>query len=1101
MKGFCLVLSSVFMLSVLVVAKDMKSYPAKNASIVNRDKLLPNEAFLGPTADQIRQLRELSRKKEPIDRNKSFYSTNLKGAGDWELVPLNSKTRVAKSDQMKGYDDFYIYYFRDFVGQFIFREYDSLGVWFRPKYPCKIKEVQVLFCQESDLLGQDVEICIYDVPDTLIPTNEYQTACPGNGIYDFIYYKEILPSPQGEVYGKYPMIVTSYGYEDTDWNILDLADYDGPIDVGTRDFFVAFQFPAGNDDSADVYYGPSDELHYWGDFHSFKWYADGGTYSPGVPNWVVRLNFSIRVKVEYKVPPRPVFTFVESIKRRIYDSCNPGPYTITAGLYHDEYLTEQLSSVKLIYYTDDIADADTIDITGSQQPGADENTNIYSGEIPSHSIGTTIWYYLYAEYTDSTNRGYIIKTSPVYFEISEVSPGTTILIIKDGQSADIDRYMDVLNYNGWKYDFWDTDKNGSPGLCELQHYTSLFWLQGQGTGGYLNADSLDLFVLPEYLDAGGNLFLVSADYIGTAHDNDYDGTWKTATHSFVFDYLKVAEYCSDANADTDGNSADSLYKGIGGNAISGFLGDDTLLTMPKTKYYEFNRFYSSWADEVVPATSADSPFLVYSESAGDWVTASTMVDGDYKMVFLPWYLESAEDQNKFEQIVKNVLMFFNEKAAPRVSIESGPRYVVAANSGPYNVTASFVEGDGTVAGVQLGLSLDGINFTYTDVVNENGVCHAIIPDIEIGDTLYYHIRAEDNDGLFGFSETYRIIKIDFTPSRQLLYCGDDPYDWYYRSSVDSVVVSSLKRIDVHYDYYDVDQYGPPSHIGLLDHYSSVIWHGYADWDESFPYATEDNPFMPFIEAGGNLLFSSEEMLGTLLGWDGYVSTHPGQAVYDVLGVSWYAPDMAYDTIRVYPGSENEDLVSGMDTKIVLNELPFGYFGDIIDPINFDNVVPIMDAWVPAWGCWYGDWACYTVWMEDSTFKRIVLPFSLASLDDHNRDIFLENVIDFFGIVNAVEEPVETLPKAFALKQNFPNPFNPITSINFEMPTAQNVRLTVYNMLGQSVRTLVNDQRSAGLYTILWDGRDDAGHMVGSGVYFYQIQAGSFTKTAKMVFLK
>ena len=1099
MKRFCLVLFSAFMLSVLVVAKDIKNHPSVNSNSDKKYSLLPNEAFLGPTDEQIRQLRESARKKESTDQNKSFCSTNLIETGEHELVPLKSKNRITKSEQIKGYNDFYIYYFPDIVGTFIFEEYDSLGVWFRPEYPCKIKEVQVLFCEESDLLDHDLEICIYDVPDTLHPTKEYQVPCPGNGIYDFSLGNEVFPSPQGHLYGKYPLTVSSYGKGDSDWNILNLTDYDGPIDVAMRDFFVAFQFPAGNDDSADVYYGPDPWWQYLWGYHSFKWYADGGSsYSPGVPNWVSRVNVCLRVKVEYETPPRPEITVVEPIKKNIYYSCNPGPYSVMSSVYCDDYFIDQLSSVKLVYYKDDISYTDSIDITASAQPGIDERHYTFTGLIPSQAIGTQLWYYFSAKFvTDSSVSA--IKTSPLCFNVGEATPGTSILVIKNGNNADSERYTDVLENYGWKYDLWDTGENASPNLCELQHYTSLFWLQGQGTDGALNADSLDVQVLPDYLDAGGNLFLVSSDYIGTAHDIDFSGIWKTATHPFVTDYLKVAEYCSDANQNNDGDSTDSLYTGVDGNAVSDFLAGDTLSFFSKWAW-QFG-LLNRWADEVVPSEDAESPFWVYSKSANDWVSASTMYDGNFKMVFLPWFLESAYDQSTFEQIIKNVLMFFNEKAAPRVTIESGPRYVVAANSGPYDVTASVVEGDGTVVGVQLGLSVDGINFIYTDVVNENGVCHAIIPDIEIGDTLDYNFKAEDNEGLFGYSETYMINKIDFTPLRQLLYCGDDPYDWYYGSSVDSIVVASLNRIDVHYDYYDVDQHGPPSYQGFLDEYSAVIWHGYADWEMSFPYATADNPFMPFIENGGNLLFSSEEMVGTHLGWDGYVTPLTGQAVVDVLGISWYAPDMEYDTIRVYPGSENENLVSGMDAKILLNELPFGFLGDIIDPVNWANVTPILDAWVPKWGVWYGDWDCYTVWYEDSTFKRIVLPFSLASLDDKNRDIFLENIVDYFGIVNAVEEPVETLPKAFTLKQNFPNPFNPVTSIAFEMPSAQNVRMTVYNMLGQSVRTLVNDQRSAGRYTILWDGCDDAGHMVGSGVYFYQIQAGSFTKTAKMVFLK
>jgi hypothetical protein len=96
-----------------------------------------------------------------------------------------------------------------------------------------------------------------------------------------------------------------------------------------------------------------------------------------------------------------------------------------------------------------------------------------------------------------------------------------------------------------------------------------------------------------------------------------------------------------------------------------------------------------------------------------------------------------------------------------------------------------------------------------------------------------------------------------------------------------------------------------------------------------------------------------------------------------------------------------------------------------------------------------------------------------------------------------------LPKAFALSQNFPNPFNPSTTVAFDIPEGKevNVRLNVYNMRGQLIRTLVNEVKSEGSYQIQWDGTDNHGRRVSSGVYFYRITTGEFSQTRKMVILK
>ena len=89
-----------------------------------------------------------------------------------------------------------------------------------------------------------------------------------------------------------------------------------------------------------------------------------------------------------------------------------------------------------------------------------------------------------------------------------------------------------------------------------------------------------------------------------------------------------------------------------------------------------------------------------------------------------------------------------------------------------------------------------------------------------------------------------------------------------------------------------------------------------------------------------------------------------------------------------------------------------------------------------------------------------------------------------------------VPDVFALNQNYPNPFNPSTEISFDLPTASHVELTVFNILGQKVETLVDSEREAGSYTVTWDASPYS-----SGVYFYRISAKDFTETKKMLMLK
>ena len=93
------------------------------------------------------------------------------------------------------------------------------------------------------------------------------------------------------------------------------------------------------------------------------------------------------------------------------------------------------------------------------------------------------------------------------------------------------------------------------------------------------------------------------------------------------------------------------------------------------------------------------------------------------------------------------------------------------------------------------------------------------------------------------------------------------------------------------------------------------------------------------------------------------------------------------------------------------------------------------------------------------------------------------------------------PKEFSLRQNYPNPFNPTTVIEYALPKASEVKIQIYNILGQKVRILVEEHQEPGYKTIHWDGKDDHGNEVGSGVYFCRIVAGDFVKCKKMALLK
>ena len=113
------------------------------------------------------------------------------------------------------------------------------------------------------------------------------------------------------------------------------------------------------------------------------------------------------------------------------------------------------------------------------------------------------------------------------------------------------------------------------------------------------------------------------------------------------------------------------------------------------------------------------------------------------------------------------------------------------------------------------------------------------------------------------------------------------------------------------------------------------------------------------------------------------------------------------------------------------------------------------------------------------------------------------LLDAAGGVNPIRDvqALDMKPREFGLDQNYPNPFNPTTQIAYRLPEDSRVRLVVYNILGQQVRTLVNGLVPAGAYSIAWDGRDEVGRQTASGIYLYRLDAGKFSAIKRMTLLK
>lgn len=138
-----------------------------------------------------------------------------------------------------------------------------------------------------------------------------------------------------------------------------------------------------------------------------------------------------------------------------------------------------------------------------------------------------------------------------------------------------------------------------------------------------------------------------------------------------------------------------------------------------------------------------------------------------------------------------------------------------------------------------------------------------------------------------------------------------------------------------------------------------------------------------------------------------------------------------------------------------------------------------------------------------SFNGLVTLLLRLNFTDLSHDIYIGTV----GLV--ISQSVNSLPgdhipgqiQNFKLEQNYPNPFNPSTKIDYSVSSYEKVQIQIFNSNGELLRTLINNDLGTGNYSVTWNGRDDNGNLVSSGIYYYQLQVGNLTQAKKMILIK
>lgn len=377
-----------------------------------------------------------------------------------------------------------------------------------------------------------------------------------------------------------------------------------------------------------------------------------------------------------------------------------------------------------------------------------------------------------------------------------------------------------------------------------------------------------------------------------------------------------------------------------------------------------------------------------------------------------------------------------------------------------------------------------------------------------GATVSYYVKAIDATEFAGSSPVYSFQALTRPTDKPVLLIDDTPWQGgqLYRQ-----VLNNLER-----PYY---YWAMAEHNGID---KSVIHH--ADFQTLFVIGGEhrlvpvdtvadDYGIEAFLNSGGNLGYVDMDFLYR---WDliGAGNFTPGDFVYDYLGIEDYESDPDNDVDK--EGGSADLKIRGIEADSISNHwsVDTSRYG----PLNYQ----LLDSSVQNWGD-YIDAADQgvTFFKGDSSgngmavrkrgthFRTVTFAFPIEfSYDSLDFYMLVDSTLEWLdqnryrleqGVAIAAESPL--VPDRIRLRQNFPNPFNPQTKIRFDLGAAQKIQLSIYDIRGRLVRNLVRDRLPAGQHQVSWDGRDQDGQLLPSGIYLYRIYSPTQSISRKMILLR
>lgn len=488
----------------------------------------------------------------------------------------------------------------------------------------------------------------------------------------------------------------------------------------------------------------------------------------------------------------------------------------------------------------------------------------------------------------------------------------------------------------------------------------------------------------------------------------------------------------------------------------------------------------------------ESAIAVWNISDQDSIIYADL-DVDYSR---PWIVESGSNPFYFDDSFNgdgDGLIEPGETIRFYFSIRNDMRF-------SYNLNASLATSNSGLQITNNNIDYTQDPFSYVPFTNTVNPIEFIVPDTITPhiDSFYLTIITDSTaSGDAGVNEEYtHTFGFEVVIGEPDILIVDDDRGDLFETEFSNAVYKSRNPSDV----WEVSSQGLPT-VGDLSPYSIVIWFtGDRLNVDTRIDASRISVMKQYMDGGGNFC------LTTFNGIYDINSIDP-QFMVDYFGAS-YNKKVLTD---VMTGIASNDISDGIEMQMsndLFRELPTLVASGSgepfltcqgVDTTTFDVTTEITGVSLTA-----------------GTYNSVLLSFGLESMTDESSyydepAVLIERIVDFFGgVPTAVYngENFTQIPNGFELSQNYPNPFNPTTTISYTIHSNERVgqkvpstNLSVFNILGQKVITLVDEIQSPGTYQIEWDGSDSNGKKVSSGIYFYRLTKGENAISKKMTLLK